>query len=61
MKGPPNLDDILSNINSNQQSSMNVDLTSNYSESDIEQYKGIELKSRNRGRNSDKKSISLDF
>jgi len=57
MKGPPNLDDILNNVKSGSQ--LNLDSASNYSESDMENVKGFEIK-RNR-KNNNKKEITLDF
>jgi len=57
MKGPPNLDDILNNVKSGSQ--LNIDSASNYSESDMENVKGFEIK-RNR-KNNNKKEITLDF
>jgi len=52
MSGPPNINDILNNMNSNNK--VDIDLNSNYSESDIENSKGNVM-----GRN--KRTINLDI
>ena len=52
MSGPPNINDILNNMNSSNSNKMDIDLNSNYSESDIDSGRGM-------GRN--KRSINLDI
>ena len=51
MNGPPNINDILNNMNSNK---VEVDLNSNYSESDMEGTRSINL-------NKNKRSLNLDI
>jgi hypothetical protein len=66
MRGPPNLDDILNNANHNN-TNINIDAVSNYSESDLDNVKGIEIKRRSRARQSGRsgyssgKEITLDL
>ena len=57
MRGPPNLDDILNGVNSSG-NNINLDSASNYSDSDMENVRGIEIK---RKRADGKKEITLDF
>ena len=67
MRGPPNLDDILNNANANANTNINIDAVSNYSESDLDNVKGIEIKRRSRARQSGRsgyssgKEITLDL
>jgi hypothetical protein len=61
MRGPPNLDDILNNVNSgnNNNNNINIDAASNYSESDIDNVRGVEIRRRNNKKN--KREITLDL
>jgi hypothetical protein len=51
MDGPPNINDILNNMNPNK---VDIDLNSNYSESDMETTRNINI-------NKNKKSVNLDI
>jgi hypothetical protein len=51
MDGPPNINDILNNMNPNK---VDIDLNSNYSESDMESTRNINI-------NRNKKSVNLDI
>ena len=60
MKGPPNIDDILNNIDSGSGSnSINMDDGINFSESDLDSTKGIEIKRKNR--KNGKKEVFLNL
>jgi len=51
MDGPPNINEILNNMNGN---NVDIDINSNYSESDIEGGRNIVV-------NKNKRSLNLDF
>ena len=53
MSGPPNINDILNNMNSSS-NKVDIDMNSNYSESDMEGTKNINL-------NRNKRSLNLDI
>jgi len=57
MSGPPNIDDILNDINktTNNQQNINIDINSNYSDSEIEQARNITTEKNN------KKTLNLNL
>lgn len=57
MRGPPNLDDILRDVNSSSGSGINIEEVSNFSESDLEHTKGIQLKKTK----NNKRQVTLDI
>ena len=57
MRGPPNLDDILRDVNSSSGSGINIEDVSNFSESDLEHTKGIQL----RKTKNNKRQVTLDI
>jgi uncharacterized membrane protein YgcG len=54
MRGPPNINDILNNVSSN--SNIDIDMNSNYSESDMENVRNMDIKTK-----GNKRSINLDI
>ena len=54
MRGPPNINDILNNVSSNR--NIDIDMNSNYSESDMENVRNLDIKSK-----GSKRSINLDI
>jgi hypothetical protein len=57
MRGPPNLDDILRDVNSSSGGGINIEDVSNFSESDLEHSKGIQL----RQTKNKKRQVTLDI
>lgn len=53
MRGPPNINDILNNVSNN--TNIDIDMNSNYSESDIENVRNLDIKKGN------KRTINLDI
>ena len=53
MRGPPNINDILNNVSNNK--NIDIDMNSNYSESDMENVRNLDIKKGN------KRSINLDI
>ena len=60
MKGPPNINDILSKVNSTNNNNINLDNLSNISESDIENIRNIDIRKKHR-KPSNVNEITLDF
>lgn len=60
MKGPPNINDILSKVNTTNNHNISLDNLSNVSESDIENLRNIDIRKKQRKR-SDVNEITLDF
>ena len=54
MRGPPNINDILNNVSSNR--NIDIDMNSNYSESDMENVRNMDIKTK-----GNKRSINLDI
>ena len=54
MRGPPNINDILNNVSSNK--NIDIDMNSNYSESDMENVRNMDIKTK-----GSKRSINLDI
>ena len=61
MKGPPNIDDILSKVNTTNNHNINLENLSNVSESDIENLRNIDIKQKRKKTTNNVNEITLDF